>query len=267
MKAHLASLANSVDFTGPAPTKPKYKRKVKVATEPTRRSSRVRNAPAQFAALSYSDSEDERPTKRRYASPKSPKNSSAKESDAHDHFRALFGPKGNGKVFGELPAWPVGSHWEMRIYCGWVGVHPPPVSGIFGGKEGDGAYSIALSAGYPEDRDNGDSFSYTGSGGRELQKKNLRTAPQSKDQVLERGNLALYNSFQSGRPIRVIRGYKAALGPVTGYRYDGLYKCVKAYEAPSKDGRFVVWKFDFERLPGQLPADYDGMLIMTGLWL
>ena len=136
-----------------------------------------------------------------------------------------------------------------------MGVHPPTVAGIFGGAE-TGAYSVAVSAGYPEDLDLGDTFTYTGSGGRELKKKNLRTAAQSSDQTLVRGNAALDKSARTGNPIRVIRGFKAPMGPVTGYRYDGLYKVIRSYEALNSDNKFKVYKFDFERLPGQQPVDY-----------
>lgn len=138
-------------------------------------------------------------------------------------------------------------------------MHPPTVAGIYWHTT-DGCYSVAVSAGYPEDLDEGDRFTYTGSGGRELKKKNLRTAPQTKDQELTRGNLALWVSAQNGNPVRVIRGYKAALGPVTGYRYDGLYRVIRAYEAPNSEGTYKVWKYDFVRLPGQVPVDYGGKL-------
>ena len=65
-------------------------------------------------------------------------------------------------------------------------------------------------------------------GGRDLKgtasnPKNLRTAPQSKDQCLSRGNQALKTSSETGFPIRVIRGYKSdsVFAPEEGYRYDG----------------------------------------------
>ena len=55
--------------------------------------------------------------------------------------------------------------------------------------------------------------------------QNLRTAPQSKDQELVRGNLALSKSVETGNPVRVIRGYKlqqySPFAPEDGYRYDG----------------------------------------------
>ena len=68
-----------------------------------------------------------------------------------------------------------------------AGVHRPPVGGIHG-REKEGAYSIVLSGGYEDDMDNGDSFYYTGSGGRDLS-GNKRTAGQSCDQTLTRMNL------------------------------------------------------------------------------
>lgn len=56
--------------------------------------------------------------------------------------------------------------------------------------------------------------------------QNLRTAPQSKDQTLTRGNLALSMSVESKQPVRVIRGYKldSPFAPEEGYRYDGTYE-------------------------------------------
>ena len=77
--------------------------------------------------------------------------------------------------------------------------------------------------------DLGDCFTYTGEGGRALKgtkakPKNLRTAPQSKDQTLTKGNLALSLNIETRKPVRVIRGYKAdtEFTPEFGYRYDGI---------------------------------------------
>jgi len=161
----------------------------------------------------------------------------------------------DGKRFGPIPGVDIGDQWEMRIALGAAGVHPPPVAGIFGGAE-SGAYSVVLSAGYPEDVDHGDRFTYTGSGGRELAKKNLRTSHQSSNQQLVRGNAGLAKSFETGNPVRVTRGFKNPLGPATGYRYDGLYKIVKVYTSLNHTGKFLVWQFDFVRLPGQKPVNY-----------
>ena len=141
------------------------------------------------------------------------------------------------------------------------------VHGIAGSEE-KGAYSIVLSGGYEDDVDLGEAFSYTGSGGRDLKgtsanPKNLRTAAQSCDQVWERDNLAMKISFEKGLPIRVLRGFfkKSNKGghrepspwaPVTGYRYDGLYRIEKCWQEPGLSG-FLVCKFALKRVAGQLP--------------
>ncbi|KAF6030918.1 hypothetical protein EB796_010774 [Bugula neritina] len=127
------------------------------------------------------------------------------------------------------------------------------VAGIHGNTE-EGAYSIALSGGYEDNIDLGDCFTYTG----EANPKNLRTAPQSKDQTLTRGNLALSQSVKTGNPVRVIRGYKlpTVFAPDTGYRYDGLYTVTKCWYGTGASG-FGVWKFALKRCPGQLPLPFE----------
>ncbi|KAJ9068862.1 hypothetical protein DSO57_1024403 [Entomophthora muscae] len=140
-------------------------------------------------------------------------------------------------------------------YCG---VHRPTVSGIAGSQE-LGCYSIALSGGYEDDVDEGEVFTYTGSGGRDLRgtknkPKNLRTAPQSSDQVFERNNLALKISHETEKPVRVIRGYKldSPYAPAEGYRYDGLYKVIKVWRERGSSG-YLVCRFKLKRLPNQDP--------------
>ncbi|KAI8907053.1 histone-lysine N-methyltransferase, partial [Powellomyces hirtus] len=159
--------------------------------------------------------------------------------------------------FGEIPGVEVGRTWAMRMQCSYDGVHRPPVSGIHGGL--DGCYSIALSGGYEDDVDLGEAFTYTGEGGRDLagtkaKPKNLRTAPQSKDQTLTRGNLAMWKSAETGTTVRVVRGYKldSPYAPLEGYRYDGLYKVEKAWSETGLAG-YLVYKFALKRLPGQPP--------------
>ncbi|RUS31121.1 hypothetical protein BC938DRAFT_478422 [Jimgerdemannia flammicorona] len=121
----------------------------------------------------------------------------------------------------------------------------PPISGIAGGKMG--CPSIVLAAGYPEDADDGDEFTYTGSGGRDLT-GNKRTGSQTADQALDRFNLALAKTCHAGLnekfgadagdlwyksgPIRVVRSDKLKrhhpmFAPAEGQRYDGIYKLVK----------------------------------------
>lgn len=66
------------------------------------------------------------------------------------------------------------------------GVHRPHVAGIHG-RENEGSYSIVLSGGYEDDEDEGEEFTYSGSGGRDLS-GNKRTAKQSYDQKLTHMN-------------------------------------------------------------------------------
>lgn len=163
-----------------------------------------------------------------------------------------------------------------------AGVHGPPVSGI-SGRETEGCFSVALSGGYEDDVDLGCApsppslsppsslltspplprsyaFTYTGSGGRDLSgtksaPKNLRTAPQTFDQVFTRENRALQVSVETGEPVRVIRGFKnhSCFAPEEGYRYDGLYKVEKAWREKGQAG-FLVCKVRSLPLPLSPPT-------------
>lgn len=119
-----------------------------------------------------------------------------------------------------------------------------------------------MSGGYEDDVDLGDCFTYTGEGGRALngtkaKPKNLRTAPQSKDQTLTRGNLALSLNVSTRQPVRVIRGYKlpTEYAPEFGYRYDGMYSVEKFWDCIGIAG-FKVYKFALRRCPDQPPPPW-----------
>ncbi|XP_052816574.1 uncharacterized protein LOC128243088 [Mya arenaria] len=162
--------------------------------------------------------------------------------------------------YGAVSGVEVGASWYTRMECCRDGIHRPTVAGIHGGP--DGAYSIALSGGYDDNIDLGECFTYTGEGGRDLKgtktnPKNLRTAAQSKDQTLTRGNLALSRNVDTGNPVRVIRGYKlpSPFAPEEGYRYDGLYSVEKAWYTAGQSG-FMVWKFALKRCPNQDPPSW-----------
>ncbi|XP_076819888.1 E3 ubiquitin-protein ligase UHRF1-like [Clavelina lepadiformis] len=164
---------------------------------------------------------------------------------------------------GPIPGVSVGTLWKYRVQVSEAGVHRPHVSGIHG-KESDGAYSIVLSGGYEDDEDDGDEFTYTGSGGRDLS-GNKRTAEQSCDQILTKNNMAIArscyakvdvkhgaqsNDWKKSRPIRVVRNYKGGkhskYSPEEGNRYDGIYKVVKYWPEKGKSG-FIVWRYLFRR--------------------
>merc|ERR1719189_3099361 len=154
--------------------------------------------------------------------------------------------------------------WLMRMQLSEEGVHRPPVAGI-AGTAADGCPSLVLSGGYEDDVDDGEEFTYTGSGGRD-HSGNKRTAPQSSDQELTRTNAAIAmnckakfddknggdagEDWKKGLPIRVVRGYKgrkhSKYAPEEGCRYDGLYKVVKYW--PQRGlSNFIVWRYLLRR--------------------
>ncbi|KAK6177056.1 hypothetical protein SNE40_015238 [Patella caerulea] len=170
-------------------------------------------------------------------------------------------PANRPNFYGAVEGVDVGTVWLTRMECCRDGVHRPTVAGIHGGE--NGTYSIALSGGYEDDIDLGECFTYTGEGGRDLKgtvnkPKNLRTAPQSRDQTLTRGNLALSRNVDTGNPVRVIRGYKlrSQFAPDEGYRYDGLYTVEKCWFTTGMSG-YGVWKFALQRCKDQAPPPWD----------
>eukprot|EP01105_Mastigella_eilhardi_P027615 TRINITY_DN8613_c0_g1_i1.p1 TRINITY_DN8613_c0_g1~~TRINITY_DN8613_c0_g1_i1.p1 ORF type:complete len:758 (-),score=221.56 TRINITY_DN8613_c0_g1_i1:23-2296(-) len=196
--------------------------------------------------------------------------------------------------WGPIPSVQVGQHFRYQINLSEEGVHIPLIAGIHGGK--DGCRSLVLAGGYPEDEDAGDLVIYTGSGGRDLKLGNRRNAPQTFDQVLTKGNLAISkccvahkncpnckarakaceacrNRWREAKPIRVVRSYKLAktdhnkFAPKKGYRYDGIYKCVDYWFEKGKSG-FQVVRFELQRDdPAPAPWTEEGMRIVKELQL
>jgi len=165
--------------------------------------------------------------------------------------------------FGPIPGIEVGMNWMFRVQVSEEGVHRPHVAGIAGSAK-TGCPSLVLSGGYEDDVDDGDEFTYTGSGGRDLS-GNKRTAEQSSDQELTRTNAAIAVNcdcpldqknggeavdWKKGKPIRVVRGYKGAkhskYAPEAGNRYDGIYKVVKYWQEKGQSG-FKVWRYLLRR--------------------
>jgi putative restriction endonuclease len=107
--------------------------------------------------------------------------------------------------------------------------------------------SIVLSGGYVDDQDLGDEIIYTGEGGRDAD-----TGRQIADQTLTGGNLFLAQNCQRGIPVRVNRGYKSEsrFKPITGYRYDGLYRVEEYWSETGKDG-FLIWRYRLIALPDE----------------
>ncbi|XP_015221250.2 E3 ubiquitin-protein ligase UHRF1 isoform X2 [Lepisosteus oculatus] len=165
--------------------------------------------------------------------------------------------------YGPVPGVPVGTMWKFRVQVSESGVHRPHVAGIHG-RSNDGAYSLVLAGGYEDDVDDGNEFTYTGSGGRDLS-GNKRTAEQSCDQKLTNMNRALAlncnaavndkdgaeaKDWKAGKPVRVVRSSKgrkhSKYCPEDGNRYDGIYKVVKYWPEKGKSG-FLVWRYLLKR--------------------
>ncbi|GAA5857126.1 hypothetical protein JCM8547_007975 [Rhodosporidiobolus lusitaniae] len=168
------------------------------------------------------------------------------------------------KRYGSIPGVKVGTTFNFREEASTASIHAPWVAGISPGPQG--VYSICVSGGYDGDVDMGERLTFSGSGGRDLKgtkgaEKNLRTAPQSSDQVFDTPmNAALLRSVKSGKPIRVLRGVKgkSIYAPKEGYRYDGLYVAVKSWQDVATDSKFKICRIALVRQPGQPPIPTQG---------
>ncbi|XP_062105321.1 histone-lysine N-methyltransferase, H3 lysine-9 specific SUVH4 [Humulus lupulus] len=163
-----------------------------------------------------------------------------------------------GKRMGNIPGIDVGHQFYSRAEMVVVGFHSHWLNGIdyMGQLYSKGEYSkytfpvavaIVLSGMYEDDLDNAEDVVYTGQGGHNL----TGDKRQIRDQVLERGNLALKNCVDQGVPVRVVRGHESSssyCGKV--YTYDGLYKVVQYWAEKGISG-FTVFKYRLKRLEGQ----------------
>lgn len=99
--------------------------------------------------------------------------------------------------------------------------------------------------GYEDDRDEGEWFLYTGSGGRDLSGNKRTNKAQAHDQTFESFNKALLKTCERGLPVRVVRSYKekrSAYAPTDeacALRYDGIYKVVACWRIVGKQGLFL----------------------------
>lgn len=148
--------------------------------------------------------------------------------------------------FGSVEGVNVGQEFEGRKQLHAAGIHTGLQAGI--SWEIDGcADSIVLSGGYEDDRDEGDVILYTGHGGRDQ-----TTGRQVRHQAFTEGNEALQKNMQQGVPVRVTRGADLAstYAPISGYRYDGLYRVEHCWSETGLSG-FSVCRFLLKRQPGQ----------------
>eukprot|EP00891_Asterochloris_glomerata_P000428 jgi/Astpho2/428/gw1.00011.32.1_t len=170
----------------------------------------------------------------------------------NDHFGPIppsADPRGTGVRVGE--------HWKDRLDCRQWGAHFPHVAGI-AGQSGVGAQSVVLSGGYEDDKDEGEWFLYTGSGGRDLSGNKRTSKVQSFDQKFENMNKALLLSCQKGMPVRVVRSHKekrSAYAPTQDQpvRYDGIYRITHCWRKAGAQGmlmcRYLFRRCDNEPAP------------------
>ena len=144
-------------------------------------------------------------------------------------------------IIGEVPGLTEGMIFETRIALTKAGGHRVTQQGIDGNKK-DGAASIVLSGGYPDDLDSGDYLVYTGQGGQLNQK-------QVKDQSFETpGNKALLTSQLHGNPVRVFRGIrKESDKNRIVYQYGGLYSVTGSSHETGIEG-FEMCRFILEKV-------------------
>ena len=171
--------------------------------------------------------------------------------------------------FGPIPGVEVGQTYKFRKGASEAGVHRPPMAGISGTPK-VGSQSIVLSGGYKDDVDEGDSFIYSGAGGRDNTEGGGRISDvQSFDQTLDKTNAALAitmfpdltdpekldktgaesDDWTNSKEVRVIRSDKmrhSKYAPKEGFRYDGIYKLARYWPEKGKDG-FITYKYQFRR--------------------
>jgi len=141
-------------------------------------------------------------------------------------------------VFGHIKDFPIGSFFANRLDLQRSGLHRYTQAGISGSRS-EAADAVVISGGYEDDIDQGSVVIYTGEGG-----NGAAGRSQNADQRPHRGNIALRKSFEEGTPVRVIRGSRSgsAYGPVSGYRYDGLYLVASCWTEQGKSG-YVIYRF------------------------
>ncbi|KAL1726010.1 hypothetical protein EV714DRAFT_220162 [Schizophyllum commune] len=156
-------------------------------------------------------------------------------------------PGHDSTIFGHLHRVP-----HFTIFKGFdemyaSGVHCATQRGIAGSHTG--CRSVVLNSGYTGDREAPNEIIMDGEGGR---KKNSKVHERDQDWG-STGNKALLESWHSGQPVRVCRGSLTRYGPEEGYRYDGEWTVIDAWQVKAPDG-YLRCQFHLVRLPDQ-PLD------------
>ncbi|WP_354006219.1 YDG/SRA domain-containing protein [Streptomyces sp. NBC_00059] len=151
-------------------------------------------------------------------------------------------------VLGHVNDIPPGTHFDSRRAVKAAKLTKETEAGISWGLDVDDcrvADAIVLNNGYEDDVDEWNEIVYTGAGGQ---------GPNSRKQIADqswenRGNAALRRSRVRGGHVRVIRGHQgeADYSPVSGYRYDGLYRVLDDWDEIGRAG-FRICRFRLRRL-------------------
>ena len=164
--------------------------------------------------------------------------------------------------FGEPEGVNVGDIYPSRKALIKANLHRSTMHGI-DGNGNEGVSAIVMSGGYEDDIDYGDEIIYTGHGGNDP-----ATGKQISDQSWnDSGNKGLRRNITDKKPVRVIRGsnHNSVFAPSRGYRYDGLYEVVEAWQKVGKSGKkicqFRLVKFDLENDEG-ISKIVDGCLVL-----
>ena len=197
-----------------------------VPTGPVRRSRRAKKQPPP-ALYTPTDANEERKQEE-----------SQRQEEIAKGWRNSLGAW-RGEMFGEVPGVPVGTVFgsgdyqrQGRFEMSRTGFFKPFVTPEWIDNATKEVYAVVVNNDNGLSMDKGDVIEYAGSGGR-LRGQN-RTAEQSFHQNWKSAtNAALRKNFESGRPVRVIRGPKCRGKYGTkdsggGYRYDGLFRVEKA---------------------------------------
>ncbi|MED6209482.1 hypothetical protein PIB30_055073 [Stylosanthes scabra] len=172
------------------------------------------------------------------------------------------------KRVGHVPGIEVGDRFQYRNELIIVGLHRQFTNGI--DYVGKGNYSLATSIvvtnRYDNARNHGGSLVYIGQGWN----PNVRNDSMPCDQKLVGGNLALKNSMDARRPVRVILkvdgeyvgGIENNINDKFSYMYDGLYLVEKMTQERGTHGK-LVFKFLLNKIvekPSKCVSPKDGLI-------
>jgi E3 ubiquitin-protein ligase UHRF1 len=233
----------------PSPVAKKRKRTRQPAA-PQRRSARAQQRPPP-SLYSATHVEDEQTAER-----------ALHQQQVDSGHRSATDGRWRGERFGAVPGVAVGAVFgkgdfqrKGRFEMSESGFHVGHVQPEWLDSAGEGCFSLICNNDNGTSRDDGETFTYAGAGGR--RRGQNRTAQQSFDQSWDSAvNAVLRKQCANGKPVRVIRGPKLASKYSTadsggGHRYDGLYTITKAEMVRTGPKRLQTCMFTLDRIAGQ----------------